>query len=145
MPRKEVIALEKRLECRFSDRERLAAALTHSSTGAQVNYERLEFLGDRVLNLVIAETLFHLFPSESEGDLAKRHASLVQGRLLAEIARHYDLGAAMLLSEAERASGGAENDNILADGLEAVIGALYLDAGLFACQELIARLWQGRF
>jgi ribonuclease-3 len=119
-------------------------ALTHSSTGTQANYERLEFVGDRVLGLVVAQMLYEFFPEESEGGLAKRHAALVQGKTLAQIAREIGLGDALILSDAERAAGGAENENILADGLEAVIGALYLDAGLETCARAVRQLWASR-
>ena len=112
--------LEIRLGYSFRKKEILFAALTHSSTGADANYERLEFLGDRVLGLVMAELLYQKFPLESEGDMAKRHAALVQGTTLAEAAREIDLGRFMQFSEAERAAGGAENDNILADSLEEI-------------------------
>lgn len=137
--------LEKIIGHKFSRQDLLQGALTHSSTGADKNYERLEFLGDRVLGLLIAETLFEKFPDEAEGDLAKRLAALVQGELLAEIAAEIDLGSYMNFSEAEAQAGGAENTNIIADSLEAVIGALYLDAGLEKCRELIGRLWADRF
>ncbi|MGH1398757.1 MAG: ribonuclease III [Alphaproteobacteria bacterium] len=125
--------------------ELLTTALTHSSTGAKHNYERLEFLGDRVLGLVVAETLFAKFPDEPEGHMAKRLASLVQGTFLTIIAREIGLGAFIKFSDAEAAAGGADNDNILADVMEAVIGALYVEAGLEACQRLIATLWGDRF
>lgn len=136
--------LQDRLGHRFSDTGLLRAAMTHASTGLAGNYERLEFLGDRVLGLVMAEILFEMFPQEAEGDLAKRHAALVQGRMLAEIARTINLGDALLVSEAERDAGGADNDNMLADAFEALIGALYLDGGLSACQTMIRMLWGER-
>jgi len=123
----------------------LHAALTHSSTGAKRNYERLEFLGDRVLGLVVAETLFAKFPDEPEGHMAKRLAALVQGSFLAIIAREINLGDSIKFSESEAASGGADNDNILADVMEAIIGALYVEAGLEPCQKLIMTLWGDRF
>src|SRR5688500_2685302 len=91
-------ALQEKLGCRFGNTGYLKAALTHSSTGSANNYERLEFLGDRVLNLVVAQILYEIFPNESEGDLAKRHAALVQGKVLAQIAREVGLGEAMRLS-----------------------------------------------
>lgn len=138
---KERAALQEKLGYQFTNQELLARALTHSSAGAERNYERLEFLGDRVVGLIMAHTLWALFPKEAEGDLAKRHAALVQGKMLARIARDLDLGRAMRLSEAERAAGGAENDNILADGLESVIGAMYVDTGLEACEEVVKNLW----
>jgi ribonuclease III len=137
-----LIELQTKLGHRFSDREKLEAALTHSSTRSEKNYERLEFLGDRVLGLVMADILFETFSDEAEGGLAKRHAALVQGQALSDIAQEIDLGSAMILSEAERTAGGHENENILADAMEAVLGALYLDAGLDACDELIKKLWK---
>lgn len=129
----------------FKNKSLLADALTHSSTGGEKDYERLEFLGDRVLGLIIAETLFEKFPAEKEGDLAKRLAALVQGELLAEIAMEMNLGAALDLSSAERYAGGEKNENILADSLEALIGAVYLDGGLEPCRLLIQKLWQDKF
>lgn len=136
--------LQEKIGYDFHETKLLEAALTHSSTGSHTNYERLEFLGDRVLGLVMAETVYAMFPRESEGDLAKRHAALVQGAMLAELARHIDLGAALQISEAERIGGGTENENILADGLEALIGAIYLDSGLAPCQKFIKGLWGER-
>lgn len=137
--------LEKKLGHKFKDKELLSNALTHSSTGGGRDYERLEFLGDRVLGLVIAETLYQKFPDEAEGDLAKRLAALVQGELLAAIATEIYLGAYIRFSDAEAQAGGAKNNNILSDVFESVIGALYLDSGLDACRTLIARLWDDKF
>ncbi len=137
-------ALQEILGHQFRNGDLLTAAMTHASTGSEHNYERLEFLGDRVLGLVMAELLYNLFPNEPEGHLAKRHAALVQGSLLAVIAREINLGEYMILSEAERGSGGGDNENMLADALEASIGALYLDAGIAPCQALIKRLWGDR-
>lgn len=134
-------ALQDRLGYRFNNPALLEKALTHSSTGSERNYERLEFLGDRVVGLIMAQRLFEIFPDEKEGDLAKRHAALVQGKAMTLIARKLDLGDVIQLSDAERAAGGAENDNILADGVESVIGALYLDAGLDECRRVILDLW----
>lgn len=136
--------LQEKLGCSIEGTPRVEAALTHSSTGAEFNYERLEFLGDRVLGLVMAQILYEAFPDESEGGMAKRHAALVQGKTLAEIAREIDLGSIMVLSDAERAAGGAGNENILSDGLEALLGALYLDAGLLTCHRVIEKLWGDR-
>ncbi|MCB1555942.1 MAG: ribonuclease III [Alphaproteobacteria bacterium] len=136
--------LQTMLNYRFRDEKRLEKALTHSSAGADGNYERLEFLGDRVLGLVMAHVLYETFPDEAEGDLAKRHAALVQGKTLADIAREIDLGATMILSDAEARGGGTDNDSILADGVEAVIGALYLDGGLAPCAAAIKTLWGER-
>jgi ribonuclease-3 len=138
---KSVAAIEAIIGYTFKDKENLKSAITHSSTGAKRNYERLEFLGDRVLNLVVADELFTRFADETEGDLAKRHAALVQGRILARIARRLNIGTIIKLSAAERAAGGAENDNILADILEATIGALFREAGLDECRRVILTLW----
>ena len=126
----------------FRDRDRYALALTHASSGGGNNYERLEFLGDRVLGLVIAELLYDHFPAESEGDLARRHAALVSGATLAGVAARLDLAEVLKLSDAERATGGARNDNILADVMEALIGALYMEAGVETCKKIIAHLWR---
>lgn len=125
----------------FKDQTLLRNALTHSSVDRPENYERLEFLGDRVIGLAIAEQLYTTFPDDTEGNLAKRHAALVQGKMLARIASRLNLGEVIKLSDAERAAGGAENQNILADGVEAFIGALYLDADMDACKTVIAHLW----
>ncbi len=137
--------LEQQLDHTFKNKNLLHNALTHSSTGEDDNYERLEFLGDRVLGLVIAQALYERFPAEAEGDLAKRLAALVQGELLAEIAAQMGLGRFIVLSEAEAQAGGAENENILSDVFEAIIGALYLDGGFEKCARLINGLWAERF
>lgn len=133
--------LQQKINHRFSDTTFLRWALTHSSAGEKYNYERLEFLGDRVLGLVMAHLLFETYPNEREGDLAKRHAALVQGKALAIVADRIGLGDIMFLSDSEKASGGAQNRNILADGMEGIIGALYLDAGLDECFRIIKDLW----
>ncbi len=125
----------------FSDQALLKTALTHSSVGQATNYERLEFLGDRVLGLAVAEVLYNKFPNEPEGDMAKRLAALVQGTMLAQVAKEINLGRFIEFSEAERDAGGAENENILADVMEAIIGALYLDGGFEKCQKMVEKLW----
>ncbi len=127
----------------FRDGDLLRVALIHSSTGSDENYERLEFLGDRVLGLVIASLLFEKFPNENEGDLAKRLAFLVQGETLAKLSAQILLGDYIVLSDAERDAGGAENDHILADVFESVIGAIYLDGGIEPCHALIRGQWKG--
>ena len=138
---KELDGLQKCLGHKFANPALIRAALTHSSTGADVNYERLEFLGDRVLGLVVAHALFEQFPGENEGDLARRHAALVAGTTLAGVAQNIDLGAVLHLSQSERIAGGADNENILSDVMEAVIGALYLDAWFDVCAPIIRGLW----
>lgn len=135
--------LQKRLGYQFKDLSLLTLALTHASASGTADYERLEFLGDRVLGLIVAECLYGLYPNEPEGDLSKRHTALVRGETLARAARALNLGDDMILSAAERTSGGAENDNILSDVLEAVIGAVYLDAGLAEARAVLEPLIEG--
>ncbi len=137
-------ALEDRLGHRFKNQEWLERALTHSSKTGVHSYERLEFLGDRVLGLVIAHKLFETFTDESEGGLAKRLSALVQGRTLVVVATEIRLGGFLKMSEAERLAGGAENDNTLADAMEAVLGAIYLDGGLEAVRATILSLWNDK-
>lgn len=145
MPTLPIEDLEKKIGHSFGDKNFIKDALTHSSTGQAKNYERLEFLGDRVLGLTVAQMLFKKFPDEPEGDLAKRLSALVQGSFLAQIARKINLGAYVEFSEAERQAGGRENENILADVFEAVIGALYLDGGFDKCHDMIEELWAESF
>lgn len=129
--------LQARLGYDFRDTSLLETALTHASAGGDVDYERLEFLGDRVVNLIVAERLYALYPNESEGDLSKRHTALVRGETLALAARKLELGAHMVLSPAEKSGGGQDNNNILSDVMEAVMGAVYLDGGLDAARNVL--------
>lgn len=132
-----------RLGFHFANPDFLDRALTHASIGGE-NYERLEFLGDRVLGLVIAEILFRCFPFEKEGSLARRHSALACTETLAKIARDLDVPTVVIASQAELASGGNKQDNLLADCMEAIIGAIFLDKGYVACQEVITALWGDR-
>jgi len=125
----------------FSHRDLLRQAVTHRSHAAGHN-ERLEFLGDSILNCVVAVLLFERFDSAREGDLTRLRANLVRQETLAELARALDLGAHLLLGEGEQKSGGKQRPSILADALEAIFGAVYLDAGFAAARQLIARLYQ---
>lgn len=128
----------------FDRPELLDEALTHPSavpTSAPASYERLEFLGDRVLGLVIAELLFRRFPRESEGDLAHRLSVLVSGDSLASVARDVGLGRYLILTPGEDRAGARQRPSILADACEAVIGAVFLDGGLAPAAALIARWW----
>lgn len=134
-------SLQDRLGYYFKDSALLELALTHSSRVGKPSNERIEFLGDRVLNLVMAESLYHRFPNEPEGNLAKRHSALVQGRMLTVIAGTLDLGVYIILSDGERAGGGAEKENILSDAMEATLGAIFIDGGLDAARDVIVRLW----
>lgn len=136
-----VSELENTIGYSFQNKVLLQKALTHSSSGNPENYERLEFLGDRVLGLAIAALLYEKFPDEKEGDLAKRLASLVQGQTLAKLAVQISLGDYIQLSVSEREAGGAKNDHILADVFEALIGAMYLDAGFEPCSVFIKTQW----
>jgi ribonuclease-3 len=120
-----------------------AQALTHGSTGA-ADYERIEFLGDRVLGLSIAEWLYDLFPAEPEGKLSRRLNALVSGETCAEIARSIGVQPHLVLGKQARDDGAAESDNVLGDIMESLIGALFLDAGIDAARALIRRLWADR-
>lgn len=127
-----------RLGHAFARPELLAQALTHRSYGARHN-ERLEFVGDAVLNCVVARALFERFPALPEGDLSRVRASLVNRDTLADVARRIGIGEAVLLGEGEQRSGGTGRPSILADALEAVFGAVFLDAGFEAARATIER------
>jgi ribonuclease III len=132
-----------RLGHRFSDPSVLSAALTHRSAG-RTNYERLEFLGDAVLTLVVTEMLFREFAGADEGALSRYRATLVSGLMLAELATGLGLGEQLRLGGGELKSGGYRRGSILADALEGVIGATYLDGGLEAARRVIEQLYAGR-
>jgi ribonuclease-3 len=119
---------------RFRNPDLALTALRHRSAG-EPNNERLEFLGDALLGYVIAEELFRRFPQADEGKLTRLRASLVKRETLATIARSLDIGQYLELGEGERKTGGWQRDSILANALEAIIGAIYLDAGIDACRE----------
>ncbi|MBI1215125.1 MAG: ribonuclease III [Alphaproteobacteria bacterium] len=135
--------LEKALGHRFSDRGLLETALTHASLRKKkYNNERLEFLGDRVLGLVVAEMLYSLFPDEKEGALAKRLTALVQRNALVVVAKDLSLADYMKLSAGEQKAGGLRKDTILADAVEALIGAVHLDAGFKAAEKFVRARWE---
>lgn len=133
--------LQERLGCTFADAGLLHRALTHRSFGPD-NNERLEYLGDAVLSFVVAEMLFHDFPGASEGELSRYRASLVSGEALAALAAEIGLGEQLRLGDGEVKSGGQRRATILADGLEAVFGAIYLDRGLDAARTVAGRLFR---
>lgn len=133
--------LEAALGHGFGRPELLRQALTHRSFGSSHN-ERLEFLGDSVLNCVIAGALYGSFGDLKEGELSRLRASLVRQETLADIARGLDLGDFLELGEGELKSGGARRPSILADALEAIFGAIYVDAGFDAARSVIKRLYQ---
>ncbi len=122
--------LERALGHSFANRDLLQLALTHRSVSASRNNERLEFLGDAVLGVIIAAELFARFPRADEGELTRARARLVNGTTLARMANAFDLGSHLRLGPGELRSGGHRRASILADSLEALIGAIYLDAGL---------------
>lgn len=135
--------LLRKLDYRFRDISLLFAALTHRSAGG-ANNERLEFLGDAVLGLVIAEALYTRYPDAAEGELSRLRASLVRKQTLAELARDLELGEFLRLGSGELKSGGFRRDSILADALEAIFGAVYQDGGYDACRALIQALYHER-
>jgi ribonuclease III len=140
--------LEGRLGHVFRNKALLREALTHASAaeGRKVaDYERLEFLGDRVLGLVVSEHLFATFPEEGEDKLALRFNALVNRDACARAARRADIGPALVLSASEARTGGRDKDTILADACEAVIAALYLDGGFKAAQVFIETCWAEEF
>ena len=120
----------------FVDQGLLAQALTHRSAGAPHN-ERLEFLGDSVVNFLVAEALFQRWPKADEGALTRARAELVREAALATIARQLELGARLTMGPGEMKSGGHRRDSILADAVEAVVAAIYLDAGFEACRRVV--------
>ncbi len=132
--------LQERLGCGFSDPALLERALTHRSQGSD-NNERLEYLGDAVLSFVVAENLFRRFPAATEGELSRYRASLVSGEALAAIAAEIGLGEHLRLGDGEMKSGGQRRATILADALEALFGALFLDRGLDAARSAAERLF----
>jgi ribonuclease-3 len=129
----------RRLGYRFRDPALLEAALTHRSA-SRTNYERLEFLGDSVLNFAVALLAFRTFPTAPEGDLSRFRAALVSSPALAAVGAELDLGDQLRLGTGELKSGGFRRDSILADSLEAILGAIYLDGGIDAAREVIERL-----
>ena len=133
----------RRLNYSFQDARYLQQALTHRSA-AKKNNERLEFLGDSLLNSTISMTLFHQFPEQSEGQLTRLRANLVKEDTLAAIAVEIQLGETLVLGQGELKSGGYRRSSILADALVAVFAAVFLDGGWLACQELILRLYHTR-
>lgn len=124
------------VDYRFHNPSLLQQALTHKSVGRS-NYERLEFLGDSILSLVVSTRLFELYPEASEGDLSRMRARIVRGKTLGEIALSLALGRHLKLGEGEMKSGGFRRTSILADALEAVLGAIYIDGGYDACRKVI--------
>lgn len=136
-------SLSKRLGYQFNNQALLIQALTHRSAKGEHN-ERLEFLGDSILGFVIAEQLFQQFPQQSEGDLTRMRSSLVKGVTLAELARDFKLGEHLILGPGEKKSGGHRRESILEDAIEAIIGAIYLDADISTCKALVLAWFESR-
>lgn len=133
---------EKKTGYRFSDPSLLRDALTHRSAASK-NNERLEFLGDAVLNFLTAAELYRRHPNATEGQLSRLRAYLVKGETLAELARKLDMGEHLRLGTGELKSGGFRRTSILADAFEALVGAIYLDGGLEACRHTVTHLLAG--
>lgn len=137
--------LQTRLGYRFTNAALLEEAVTHVSAGAQgLSYQRLEFLGDRVLGLAVSTMLFEAFPAAPEGELSKRLSDLVRKETCAAVAREWHLGDCLRLGEGERRSGAKKRDAILGDACEAVIGAVFRDGGPAAAETLIRTYWTSR-
>lgn len=137
------VTLYKKLGYQFKNVEGLTLALTHRSASKKHN-ERLEFLGDAILGMVIANALFVRFPEQPEGNLTRMRASLVKGDTLAQLGQEFALGDVLKLGPGELKSGGHRRASILADAVEAIIGAIYLEAGLEQCQSLILSWFSSR-
>ena len=133
-------ALQKQLKYEFKDTSLFLQALTHRSADAK-NNERLEYLGDAILSFVVAEALFERFPQVREGKLSRLRSSLVKGVTLAEIGRELALGEVLILGPGELKSGGFRRESILADTVEAILGAVYLDSDIAQVKALIIRLY----
>ncbi|WP_024850775.1 ribonuclease III [Hydrogenovibrio kuenenii] len=135
--------LSKALGYEYKDLGFLEKALTHRSVGSK-NNERLEFLGDSLVNFMIADALFHQFEKISEGDLSRIRAFLVKGETLAKIGKEYQLSDYLMLGPGELKSGGYRRESIIADAVEAIIASVYEDGGLTPCRELVSRLYKER-
>lgn len=140
---KKLNILQKKLGHTFNDEAMLIRALTHRSAGARHN-ERLEFLGDSLLSMVIADALFHRFPKVNEGDMSRMRATLVREKTLAELAREFELGEYLILGPGELKSGGFRRESILADAVEALIGAVYLDTDIERMRTMLLSWYEDR-
>lgn len=136
-------SLQDRIAYQFNDIEGLQLALTHRSFSAQ-NNERLEFLGDSILDLVVGESLFERYPDLREGELSRMRSALVKGKSLAAMAREFDLGPVLRMGSGEVSNGGRERDSLLADAFEALVGAIYRDAGFEVCRQCVLRWFEDR-
>ncbi len=135
--------LEKKIGYEFNNADHIHLALTHRSANGKHN-ERLEFLGDSILSFVIADDLYHRFPNVNEGDMSRMRATLVRGHTLAELGREFELGDYLKLGPGELKSGGFRRDSILADAVEAIIGAIYLDSDIEVVRGIVLSWYQTR-
>ncbi len=146
----DISVLETRLGYTFKDRDLLARALTHvsapvtSAEGRFQSYQRLEFLGDRVLGVVVAEMLYNAYPQATEGELSMRLAKLVRRETCAAVAEEWEVGPHVVMGQGEARGGGRKKAAILSDVCESLIGAVYLDANFEAARRLVTENWQGR-
>lgn len=142
------MSLEGRIGYQFSEPGLLKLALTHRSVSAEDpsrnDNERLEFLGDAVLQLVVTDLLYESYPQLAEGQMAKVRAAVVSRPTLAEVANQIEVGEHLELAPSEEATGGRDKDSILADSVEAIIGAVYLDGGLESARKMVLSLWTDR-
>lgn len=140
----DLVAFAARIGHTFARPELLLRALTHASiaTPTRPDNQRLEFLGDRVLGLAIAEMLYASFPGNLEGELSQRHTALVRNETCVEVAQLLELGPHLRLAPGERNAGGERNPSILGDACEAVMGAMFLDGGYEAARQMIERYWR---
>jgi len=143
MKEEELKRLEKRIGYQFSDFSLLKQALTHRSALGAHN-ERLEFLGDSILSFVVSTDLYHRFPDVDEGDLSRMRATLVCGKMLSEIGREFVLSDCLILGPGELKSGGFRRDSIIADGVEAIIGAVFLDSDIDTVNKLVLGWFDSR-
>src|SRR3990167_4908656 len=133
--------LSRKLGYHFNDAQLLTMALTHRSMNEN-NNERLEFLGDSIVNFVIAEALYQQFPHAQEGELSRWRASLINRDALGDLARHFEVGHFLLLGPGEQKSGGSHRHSILSCAMEAIIGAIYLDSGFVSTRECILKWYE---
>jgi len=142
---KKFTELEKCLDYQFENKDLIIEALTHKSFKKAYNNERLEFLGDAVLNLIVGEYLFSKFPDSNEGDLSKTRASLVNEQGFTKLALAIDLGNYIYLSDAEDRNGGRDKASILSDAFEAIMGAVYIEAGIEVLKPIILKLLESSY
>ncbi len=143
MKEAELRRLERRIGYKFNDFSMLKQALTHRSALGAHN-ERLEFLGDSILSFVISTDLYLRFPKVNEGDLSRMRATLVCGKMLAEIGREFELGDSLILGPGELKSGGFRRDSIIADGVESIIGAVFIDSDIDSVNRLVLAWFNSR-